>query len=218
MQCAIDALAAATHLTDGVDVDVVLGLLGVGNERLDEESPQVSLNVLDLLDLVCARGNPLLRLLPGSVKLQEPRLASPLDELIGLRDELGTGGEEERIGGLGGIEDALDVVAVGEGDGSELRRRVVDSLCGERSGLDDGRASEVVVEDGLAVGLEDGLGGHCEVCGEKVSRRTGEENVSGCNGRAVRKAMCLARCTGRLRLSRGVCGVCVGGGEGAGGR
>jgi hypothetical protein len=33
--------------------------------------------------------------------------------------------------------------------------------CGERSGLDDGGAGEVVVEDGLAVGLEDGFGRHC---------------------------------------------------------
>lgn len=30
----------------------------------------------------------------------------------------------------------------------------------ERCGLDDRSASEVVVEDGLAVGLEDGLCGH----------------------------------------------------------
>ena len=33
---------------------------------------------------------------------------------------------------------------------------------GQRGGLDDGGAGEVVVEDGLAVGLENGLGGHCE--------------------------------------------------------
>ena len=32
----------------------------------------------------------------------------------------------------------------------------------ERSRLDDGSASEVVVEDGLSVSLEDGFGGHCE--------------------------------------------------------
>lgn len=31
---------------------------------------------------------------------------------------------------------------------------------GERSGLEDGGASEVVVEDSLAVGFEDGFGGH----------------------------------------------------------
>ena len=45
--------------------------------------------------------------------------------------------------------------ALAEVDGSELGGRVVDRLCGERSGLDDRRAGEVVVEDGLAVGLED---------------------------------------------------------------
>lgn len=32
----------------------------------------------------------------------------------------------------------------------------------ERSRLDDGSASEVVVEDGLSVSLEDGFGGHCD--------------------------------------------------------
>lgn len=137
----------------------------MGNERLNEESPEVALNVLNLLSLVRACGNPLLRLGPGSVKLEQTRLASPLDQLVGLCDKLGTGSEEERVGGLGGIEDALDVVALAEGDGGELRRRVVGCGCGERSGLDDGSASEVVVEDGLAVGLEDGLGGHCVMCG-----------------------------------------------------
>ena len=144
-----------THLTDGVDVDVVLSLLGVGHERLDEESPQVALNVLNLLELVCALCNPRLGLGPGSVQLEQTRLASPLDELIGLCDELGTGSEKEGECGLGGVKDALDVVTILEGDGSELRGRVVGCLCGKRSGLDHRRASEVVVEDGLAVGLED---------------------------------------------------------------
>ena len=32
----------------------------------------------------------------------------------------------------------------------------------ERSRLDDGSASEVVVEDGLSVSLENGFGGHCD--------------------------------------------------------
>lgn len=189
----------ATNLTDGVDVDVVLGLLGVGNERLNEESPQVTLNVLDLLNLVRARSNPLLRLLPGSVKLEQTRLASSLDKLIGLCDELGTGSEEERVGGLGGVEDALDVVALSEGDGGELRGRVVDSLCGERSGLDDGRASEVVVEDGLAVGLEDGLCGHCVwllLWGGDSRRAAQEKSVSKRNGSAVFCKVQQARCTG----------------------
>lgn len=43
----------------------------------------------------------------------------------------------------------------------------------ERSWLDDWCSREVVVEDGLAVGLEDGFGGHVErmlivLCREKV--------------------------------------------------
>ena len=32
----------------------------------------------------------------------------------------------------------------------------------ERSWLDDWSASEVVVEDGLSVSLENGFGGHCD--------------------------------------------------------
>ena len=31
----------------------------------------------------------------------------------------------------------------------------------KRGGLDDGCAGQVVVEDGVSVGLEDGFGGHC---------------------------------------------------------
>lgn len=149
------AASAATHLTDGVDVDVVLSLLRVRNERLHEESPQVTLNVLNLLGLVCALSDPLLGLGPGSVQLEQTRLASPLDELVGLCDELGTGSEEEGESGLSSVKNALDVVAIGELDGGELCGRVVGGLCGQRSGLDHRRASEVVVEDGLAVGLED---------------------------------------------------------------
>jgi hypothetical protein len=137
----------------------------VGHERLNEESPQVSLNVLNLLELVGALSNPLLGLGPGSVQLEQTRLASPLDKLVGLCDELGTRSEKEGESGLGGVKDTLDVVAIGKGDGGELCGRVVGCLGGERSGLDDGRASEVVVEDGLAVGLEDRLCGHCVWCG-----------------------------------------------------
>lgn len=35
---------------------------------------------------------------------------------------------------------------------------------GERRGFDDWRAGEMVVEDGLAVGFEDGFGGHVLLC------------------------------------------------------
>ncbi len=33
--------------------------------------------------------------------------------------------------------------------------------CGQRRGLDDGSTGEVVIQEGLAVGLEDALCGHC---------------------------------------------------------
>lgn len=127
----------------------------MGNERLHEESPQVTFNVLDLLDLVCALSDPLLGLRPGSVQLEQTGLASPLDKLVGLCDEFGTGSEKEGESGLSSVKNALNVVAIGELDGGELCGRVVGGLCGQRGGLDHRRASEVVVEDGLAVGLED---------------------------------------------------------------
>ena len=47
---------------------------------------------------------------------------------------------------------------------TELRRSVVSLAFGERGWLDDGRAGEVIVEDGLAVGLEYGLGRHFWLC------------------------------------------------------
>jgi hypothetical protein len=127
----------------------------VGHKRLNEESPQVTLDVLDLLELVCALCNPCLGIGPGSVQLEQTRLASPLDELIGLCDELSARCEKEGECGLGGVKNALNVVTILESDGGKLCRRVVGGLCGKRSGLDHRRASEVVVEDGLAVGLED---------------------------------------------------------------
>ena len=73
---------SVTYLTHGVDVDVVLGLLRVRHEWLDEEIPQLALNVLDLLDLVRSRLNPFSRLCPCCVQLQQTGLSSPLDELV----------------------------------------------------------------------------------------------------------------------------------------
>lgn len=149
-----------SYLADRVDVDVVLSLLRMRHHGLNQEIPQRALDVLDLLHLVRPRGNPLPRLLPCRVELQQARLASPLDELIWLGDELGAWCKEERVGGLSLVKDALDVVAILEVDAGELRRRVVGCLLGKRSGLDDRSAGEVVVDDGLAVGLENGFCGH----------------------------------------------------------
>lgn len=143
------------HLTDGVDVDVVLRVGRMGHERLDQEAAESSLDGLDLLGDEGAVVDPLPGLGPGLVEGQKATLSSPLDQLVRLGHEAGAGGEEPRVGGLGSVEDGLDVVAVVEVDRRQLRGRVV--FCRGREGrrLDDGCPGEVVVEDGLAIGLED---------------------------------------------------------------
>ena len=77
------------HISNRVDVDIILSVLGVGNERLDEELPQNTRDMLDLLNLPGALGNPGLGFRPALVQGQETALASPLDQLVRLRDELG---------------------------------------------------------------------------------------------------------------------------------
>lgn len=133
------------------------------NERLDEELTQHTGDVLNLDLLGGTSLNPLPGLRPGLVQGQKTALASTLDQLIGLRNELGAGGQQPRVGDLGLVEDILDGLVIGEVEGGETSGRVVCRGRRKRSRLDDRRASEVVVEDGLAVGLEDGLGGH-DVC------------------------------------------------------
>lgn len=142
---------SSTYLTNGVDVDVVLSLLWVRNKWLHEEIPQRTLDVLNLLHLVCTSCNPLLGLWPGSIELEKTRLASSLDQLIGLRNELCTRCEEEWVFGLCGVQDSLYIVSVCECDGCELCGWVVGGPWCERSRLDDGSAGKVVVEDGLAI-------------------------------------------------------------------
>lgn len=155
-----------TYISDRHDVDVVLGVLGVRNEGLDEELAQDTSDGLDLLLLTSTLGDPGASLGPGLVEGQETALATALDQLIGLGDELDTGLENPGVGDLGLVEDILDVGILGEVQRAQPGGRVVLGGDGKRRGLDDGSAGEVVVEDGLAVGLEDGLGGHsggCEV-------------------------------------------------------
>jgi hypothetical protein len=132
----------------------------VGNHRLDEELAQNTGNVLNLNLLGGAGLNPLPSLSPGLVEGEEAGLASTLDQLIGLSDELGAGDEEPRVGDLSLVEDILDGLVFGEVEGGETRRGVVCGGRRERSRLNDRSAGEVVVEDGLAVGLEDRFGGH----------------------------------------------------------
>lgn len=130
----------------------------MGNEGLDQELPQYTIDSLDALLLSCPRLDPFPRLSPGLVQREQTALASPLDQLVWLCDELGSGSEEPWVCGLGLVEHALDVLISGEVQRCELGGGVVCGRRGKRSGLDNGSAGEVVVEDGLAVGLEDRLG------------------------------------------------------------
>jgi hypothetical protein len=134
----------------------------VRHERLDEELTQDALHVLDLLNLSGALSNPGLRLSPGLVQGQEAALASPLDQLVGLCYELGAVLEQPRVGDLGLVQDILHSCVLWEVQGSEPRGSVVLGWLRQRGGLDDWGAGEVVVEDGLAIGLGDGLCGHFE--------------------------------------------------------
>ena len=130
------------------------------HKGLDEEAPQDALDRLDLDRLACSLRHPLLGLGPGLVQGQEAALAPSLDQLIGLRDELGVGGQQPGIRRLGLVQHARDVGTVGEVDRRELRGRVVRRRRRQRRRLDDGRSCEVVVQDGLAIGFEDGFGRH----------------------------------------------------------
>lgn len=134
------------------------------NKGLDEEVSEDTGGVLNLLLLASTLSDPGLGLGPGLVEGEKTALATTLDELIGLCDELGASLEEPRVGDLGLVEDVLDVGVLGESEVSESGGSVVLAGLGKRAGLDGGSPGEVVVEDGLAVGLEDRLGGHCECC------------------------------------------------------
>lgn len=154
-----------TYITDGVDVDVVLGILRVRDERLNEELSQNTLCGLNLLLLTSTLSNPGLGLGPGLVEGQQTALSSTLDELIGLCDELGTALEQPRVGDLGLVQDVLDIGVLGEVKRGQSGRSIVLGGSRERAGLDGGSTGEVVVENGLAIGLENRLGGHVALIG-----------------------------------------------------
>lgn len=86
-------LEGITYLTDGVDVDVVFGILGVRDKRLDEELTEDTRDSLDLNVLARTSLNPFFGLRPGLVEAEQSTLASPLDQLVWFGNELGTGSE-----------------------------------------------------------------------------------------------------------------------------
>ena len=148
------------------------------HKRLDQKVPQDAVDGLYSLLLLCAWLNPRPRLGPRLVQGQETALASPLDQLIRLRDEFGAGNEQPRVLGLCGIEHPLHVCVLGEIERGELGGRVVGGRLWQRRWLDERCSCEVVIEDGLAVGLENRLGGH----DERVLCATGP-GVSGSNSK-----------------------------------
>ena len=103
-----------TYITDRVDVDIVLSALRVGNKRLDKELSQNTSGVLNLLLLSSSLSDPSLGLGPSLVQGQQAALASALDELIRLRNELGAGLEEPRIGDFGLVQNILNAGILGE--------------------------------------------------------------------------------------------------------
>lgn len=148
------------YLADGVNANVSLGGSIVGHERLHEESAEDTSDGLNLDILGSAGLNPLASLSPSLVQSEQTALTAALDQLIGLSDELGAGDQEPRVRDLSLVKDILDGLVIGEVEGGETRRGVVCCRGGERAGLDHWGASEVVVDDSLAVGLGDRFGGH----------------------------------------------------------
>lgn len=116
--------------------------------------------VLNLLLLQGTLSDPGTSLSPCLVQSQETGLATTLDELIGLCNELGTVLEEPREAQLSLVENSVDIIIVVEVQRGESGRRVVLGGLGKRARLDDIGAGEVIVDDGLAIGLVDSLCGH----------------------------------------------------------
>ena len=63
--------SGATYITDGVDVDIILGTLRVRYERLDEELSKDAFCVFNLLRLASSLSNPSFRLGPSLVQSQK---------------------------------------------------------------------------------------------------------------------------------------------------
>lgn len=83
-----------------MNINIVLGLLGVRDEGLDEELAQNARDGLDLDILGGASFDPLLGFGPGFIQRKETGLSSSLDQLVGFGDEFGTGDQQPRVGNL----------------------------------------------------------------------------------------------------------------------
>jgi hypothetical protein len=142
-------------VTERVDADIVLGVLGVGEEGLDDEGLESTSGGLDLDGLAGALGDPVAGGLPVLANGEEAGLAAALNELVGLADELGL------------VEDELGEAGSGLDRGLERRRLVIPLDLGDADGgrgrLGDGGdggggASKPVVDQTLGVVLADSWG------------------------------------------------------------
>ena len=86
-----------TYVSDGIDVDVVFGILWMWYERLDQELSQDAFDALDLLWLACAGLDPFSGFRPSFVESKESALSTALDQLIWLSHELGTWSQQPGI-------------------------------------------------------------------------------------------------------------------------
>lgn len=133
----------------------------MGNEWLHEELSQITIDRLDFLLLARSSCNPGFGLRPCLVEGEEPALASSLDQLIWLSHQLQSRLQQPWECSLCLVKDAIDVFTFWEVKRSQTGRWVVLAGGLQRCWSNDWGASEVIVENGLAVGLEDGFGGHC---------------------------------------------------------
>lgn len=104
----------------------------------------------------------------ATLRGRPPQALKLYSQHVGLGYESSTGLKEPRVGDLGLVENVLNLGILGEVQSRQPGGRVVLGRGGKRAGLDGFGAGEVVVEDGLAVGLENRLGGHGD-CGESCT-------------------------------------------------
>lgn len=86
---------------------------------------------------------------------RDSRQSGAYAQHVWLGDESGIRLKQPRVGNLGLVENTLDIGIFGEVEDGQPGGRVVLRRRGERGRLDYGGAGEVVVENGLAIGLED---------------------------------------------------------------
>lgn len=108
----VGVIDCATHISDGVDVDVVLGLLRMGHKGFNEKLPQETGDRLNFLLLARSGCDPGFGLRPGLVEGEETALASSLDQLIWLGHQLQSRLQQPWECSLCLVEDAIDVVAL----------------------------------------------------------------------------------------------------------